>query len=107
MPPLSTVKNALQTTVKKDRLLNAIFAGSKTLLVSLGRTLYAFWLQTTGLVFMVFTVMAGSALVRQYHKDHFADRQRLWLTGAFFVVCLWFTLVSFRRAKKTLKAKAK
>jgi RsiW-degrading membrane proteinase PrsW (M82 family) len=107
MPQLSTVKNALQSTVRKDRLLNAIFAGGKTILVSLGRTLYALWLQTTGLVFAVFTVMAATALVRQYQKDHFVDRQRLWLTGAFALVCLWFTLVSFRRAKKTVKAKAR
>ena len=107
MPQLSTVKNALQSTVRKDRLLNAVVAGSKTLLVSLGRTLYALWLQTTGLVFAIFTVMAASALVRQYHKDHFADRQRLWLTAAFALVCLWFTLVSFRRARKTMKAKAR
>ncbi|HEX7284629.1 MAG TPA: hypothetical protein VF532_00515 [Candidatus Angelobacter sp.] len=107
MPQLSTVKNALQSTVRKDRLLNAIFAGSKTFVASLGRTLYAFWLQTTGLVFAMFTVVAASALVRQYPKDHFADRQRFWITSAAFLVFLWFTLVSFRRAKKTIKAKSK
>jgi Mn2+/Fe2+ NRAMP family transporter len=107
MPQLSTVKNALQSTVRKDRLLNAIFAGGKTILVSLGRTLYALWLQTTGLVYVMFTVLAASALVRQYHKDQFADRKRFWLTAAFLAISFWFTLVSFRRAKKTMKAKAK
>jgi len=107
MPQLSTVKNALQSTVKKDRLLNAIFAGGKTILVSFARTLYALWLQVTGLMFVMFTVMAASALVAQYHKDHFADRKRLWVTAASLIVFLWFTLVSFRRANKTMKAKAR
>jgi len=107
MPQLSTVKNALQSTVKKDRLLNAIFAGGKTILVSFARTLYALWLQVTGLMFVMFTVMAASALLAQYHKDHFADRKRLWVTAASLIVFLWFTLVSFRRANKTMKAKAR
>lgn len=107
MPQLSTVKNALQSTVRKDRLLNAIFAGGKTILVSLGRTLYAFWLQTTGLVYVMLTGIAAAELVRWYHKDHFANRQRFWITSAAFLVFLWFTLVSFRRAKKTMKAKAR
>lgn len=107
MPQLSTVKNALSSTVRKDRLLNAIFSGGKTILVSFARTLYALWLQVTGLVFVMFTVMSASALVRQYRADHFADHQRFWLTSVFFMLSLWFTLVSFRRASKTMKARSR
>ena len=49
MPEISNVKNALQAVVKKDRLLNAVFAGGKSFVLSVGRTFYAFWLQATGL----------------------------------------------------------
>jgi uncharacterized membrane protein len=107
MPQLSTVKNALRSTAGKDRLLKAVFAGGKTILVSFARTLYALWLQVTGLVFAMFAVMSASALVKQYRADHFADRQRFLMTTAFFIVSLWFTLVSFRRANKTMRAKAR
>lgn len=102
MPETLTAKPQTQ---KRDRLLGAILAGSKTVLVSFMRTFYALWLQVTGLFFVMFTVMASSALVKQYRSDHFADRHRFWLTVAFLVVSLWFTLVSFRRAKSTLKQK--
>ena len=105
MAQISAVKNALQTVVKKDRLLNAVFAGGKSFITSVSRTFYAFWLQTTGLMFVLFTVLGASSLVRQYHKDHFADHQRLVIETIFTVVCLWFTVVSFSRAKRTQKRK--
>jgi magnesium-transporting ATPase (P-type) len=104
MPEISTAKSPVQrakTQVqKKDRLLGAIFAGAKTLVVSLARTLYVLWLQVTGLIFVLFAVTGGSALIRQYRADHFADRHRFWLTLAFTTVCAWFGVVSFFRAKK-------
>ncbi len=102
MPETLTAKPQAQ---KRDRLLGAIFAGGKTILVSFMRTFYALWLQVTGLFFVLFTIMFSSNLVRQYRANHFADRHRFWLTVGFLVVSLWFTLVSFRRAKSTLKRK--
>ncbi len=88
---------------KRERLMGAIFAGAKTLLFSFARTLYVLWLQVTGLVFVLFAATGGSALVRQYRADHFADRHRFWLTVLFTGVCAWFGLVSFVRAKKKRK----
>ena len=105
MPEISTVKNALQTVVKKDRFLNAVFAGGKSLVVSLSRTLYAFWLQTTGLIFLFFSVGGAYSLLRQYRKDHFADHQRLLIESAFTLVCAYFTLHSFLKARRTTKRK--
>lgn len=101
MPQLSNVKNAMQTVVRKDRLLNAVFAGGKALVVSLARTAYTLWLEMTGLIFAVFTVMGSSGLWKQYRADHFADRHRFYTVLAFTLVCGWFTLMSFRRARKT------
>ncbi|MGZ7077196.1 MAG: hypothetical protein ACXVJL_14445 [Candidatus Angelobacter sp.] len=105
MAQISGVKNALQTVVKKDRLLNAVFAGGKSLVVSLGRTFYAFWLQTTGLMYVLFTSLGCASLARQYHKDHFADHQRVAIETTFTLVCLYFTLHSFIKAKRTVKRK--
>ena len=105
MAQISAVKNALQSVVKKDRLLNAVFAGGKSFMVSLSRTFYAFWLQTTGLMYVVFTVLGASSLLRQSHKDRFADHQRLAIEAVFTLVCLYFTMHSFVKAKRTVKRK--
>ncbi|HET8891365.1 MAG TPA: hypothetical protein VFQ41_20845 [Candidatus Angelobacter sp.] len=105
MPEISTIKNSLQTVVKKDRVLNAVFAGGKSFIVSVSRTFYSLWLQTTGLMFLFFTLLGGVSLIRQYRRDHFADHQRLAIEAIFTVVCLWFTVVSFSRAKRTTRGK--
>ncbi|HMC32296.1 MAG TPA: hypothetical protein VKL99_15790 [Candidatus Angelobacter sp.] len=105
MAEISNVKNALQTVVKKDRLLNAVFVGGKSFVVAMGRTAYAFWLQATGLVFLLLAVTGGSSLVRQYRKDHFADHRRFWIELAFTVVCSYFTVHSFVKANRTVKRK--
>jgi hypothetical protein len=105
MPEISNVKNALQAVVKKDRFLNAVVAGGKSFVVSVGRTFYAFWLQATGLIFVLFTVFGASALVRQYRADHFADHKRLFIVSAFTLVCGYFTLHSFIKASRTVRRK--
>ncbi len=105
MPAISNVKNALQTVVKKDRLLNAVFAGGKSFLVSVGRTFYAFWLQATGLIFILFTGLGAADLVRQYHKNNLGDHKHLLIVGAFTLVCGYFTLHSFVKASRTVRRK--
>lgn len=95
--------------VKKDRLLSAMFVGGKTFLTAIAKAMYALWLQATGLIFLMFTVIAGSALIRQFraNHNHFANTRPFWQIGIFFLVCLWFTVVSFSRAKKTMKGRSK
>jgi hypothetical protein len=105
MPEISTVKNALQTVVKKDRLLNAAFAGGKSLLVSVSRTFYTFWLQTTGLLYVFFTVAGCSSLFVEYRRHGFADQKRLLIESVFTLVCAYFTLHSFFKARRTAKRK--
>jgi hypothetical protein len=89
--------------------MGAIFAGGKTFLIAIARAMYALWLQATGLIFLMFTVIAGSALIKRYHENHnhFANTRPFWQIGIFFLVCLWFTVVSYSRAKKTMKGKSK
>jgi hypothetical protein len=85
----------------RNRIGYAVFRGVKVALSSILRTLYVLWLQTTGFVFGVFTVMGAAALVRlsrAHAWDH--DPQRFWLTLVFTAVCLSFTLMSFWKAKR-------
>lgn len=105
MPQISNARNALQTVVKKDRLLNAVFAGSKAFVVSAGRTFYAFWLQATGLIFILFTGLGAADLLKQYHRHNLADHKRLLIVGAFTLVCGYFTLHSFFKASRTVRRK--
>jgi|ERR1051325_9485428 len=104
MAEISNVKNALQSVVKKDRFLNAIFVGSKSFVVAIARTAYAFWLQATGLIFILFTVVGISDLVKHYHR-HDLDTKRLLLVGTLTVVCGYFTLHSFSKARRTMRGK--
>jgi predicted small integral membrane protein len=98
MTEVSTAKTPVQ---KRDRLIGALLSGGKALVISFAKTFYALWLEVTGLLFAVFTVVGGSALFRQYRADHFHDRNRLLTVGVFTVVCAWFTVVSFVRARRT------
>ena len=99
MPQISAVKNALQSVVKKDRLLNAVFAGGKSFVVSVSRTFYAFWLQTTGLIFLMFTGYGVWNLFHHYRLDHFADRKRLWIVAPVTLVLAFFTSAFFRKSQ--------
>lgn len=103
MPQISTVKNAVQGVVKKDKLLNAVFAGGKSLVISFSRTFYALWLQMTGMIFVFFTLGGAGALMRQYRADHFADHKRVTVECIFTLVCLYFTSLSFMKAKRTIR----
>ncbi len=100
MPQISNVKNAVQTAVKKDKWLNAIFAGLKSIVISFGRTFYAFWLQATGLLYLTLTGSGIYYLIRNYH--HFQDRAHLLITIFTTFVCFCFTIQSFVKAKRTL-----
>jgi hypothetical protein len=56
-------------------------------------------------MFALFTVLGGASLLRQYHKDHFADHKRFLIETVFTVVCAYFTLHSFIKAGRTVKRK--
>ena len=92
---------AKRTLLGRNRTLNAILVAGKGLVISVAKTLYALWLEATGLIFAVLAVTGVSALVRQYRADHFADHRRVFAVSAFTLVCAYFTVVSFIRAKRT------
>jgi hypothetical protein len=100
MPEISTAKPQIQS---RSRLGRALLVAGKTLVISVFKTLYALWLEVTGLVFAVLTVMGANDLVRHYRIDHLADRKRLLTVSLFILVCAWFTVLSYVRAQKTRK----
>ena len=104
MPEISNVKNAVQAVVKKDRFLNAAFAGGKSLVLSLARTFYTFYLQTTGLIFLLFTVTGVWDLFHHYRIGRL-DSKRLWIEGPATVILAYFTVHSYWKAARTIKKK--
>ena len=95
MPPLTA------TRVLQHRVANALLVATKGFIITAAKTFYALWLEMTGLVFAVLTVAGGSALVKQFRTDHLDDHKRLATVAFFTLVCLWFTIVSFVRARRT------
>ena len=96
MSPVTAIRAALQ-----NRVANALLVASKGFIVTAAKTFYALWLQATGLVFAVFMVVGASDLVRHYRADHFQDRSRMLTVAAFTLACLWFTVLSFTKARRT------
>ena len=101
MPELTATKRPL---LGRNRTLHALLVAGKGFAISLAKTLYALWLEVTGLLFGVLMVGGVSALLRQYRMDpHLSDHRRLFAVSAFTLVCGYFTVVSFVRAKRTRK----
>ena len=84
-------------------MAHALLVAGRAFVLSLAKTVYALWLETTGLIFGFLTVLGGSALVRQYRADHFADHSRFLTVTGFTLVCGWFTVLSFLKARRTRK----
>ena len=100
MPELSALKSALQRS-SRGRLAHALLVAGKGFLISVLKTLYSLWLEVTGLIFALLTVAGGSALVRQFRTDHLADHARFAAVTGFTLLCGWFTVFSFIKARRT------
>jgi hypothetical protein len=100
MPELSALKSALLRS-SRGRVANALLVAGKGFLISVLKTLYSLWLEVTGLIFALLTVAGGSALIRQFRTDHLADRSRFLTVTGFTLVCGWFTVFSFIKARRT------
>jgi hypothetical protein len=88
-------------SLARNRIGYAVYSGVKAAATSFARTLYVLWLQTTGLMFGVFTVLGGSAMVKLQRTHAWVnDPRRFWITLSFTVVCLGFTVMSFIKANR-------
>jgi hypothetical protein len=101
MPDSPALK--LSRAMVKSRVGKALFVGVRTAVVSFLRTFYVLWLQVTGVLFAVFTVMGGHALFREYRAGTLWTDHQNWVRIAGTLMCGWFTLVSFVRAQRTNK----
>lgn len=104
MPEVSTSKAGARSPVKsgKGRLGFALFQGAKTVVFAVARTFYVLWLEITGVAFAGFAVMGGSALVGLYRRQAWiGDRNRFWTTVIFTAACIWLTIASFWKARRT------
>jgi hypothetical protein len=100
MPSVSSAKPKIQ---KRDRLIGAFISGGKTILVSFGRTLYAFWEEIVGLFFLMFTVRGISDLVREYRSGQFAGNHHAGIVVV-TALCACLCVLSFRKAKRIRKS---
>ena len=98
MPEMTAAKRPIQS---RNRVAKAAFVAAKGFIITALKTFYALWLEMTGLLFALFTVVGGSALVRQYRADHLADLRRVLTVTGFTLVCAWFTVFSFVKARRT------
>ena len=88
----------------QNRFTYALFSGLKAMAGSFGRTLYVLWLEMTGFIFAVFTVVSASTFVHQIQVHGWVtDKRRFWATVGFTAVSGWFTIASFVRARRTRK----
>lgn len=96
MSLLAAIKAPLQ-----NRVANALVVAGKGFVINAAKVFYALWLQVTGLVFAVFTVGGAADLVRHFRSDHLQDHGRAATVLVFTLICLWFTVLSFVRARRT------
>lgn len=97
MPEITATKAPIQSR----RMAKALFVAARGFVITAAKTFYALWLETTGLVFALFAGVGVSALVRQYRADHLANLRHALPVGGFTLLCAWFTVVSFVRARRT------
>jgi hypothetical protein len=97
---MTVTKRPIQS---RSRVANALLAAAKGFIISAAKTFYALWLEVTGLLFAVFTVAGASDLIRHYRADHLADHKRLLVVAGSTLVCAWFTVLSFVKARRTRK----
>jgi len=106
MPEVSTSRPAARVPAQrpKNRLGNALFKGTKTVVFAFARILYVLWLQVTGVAFAAFTIMGASAFVGLYRRHAWVgDPRRFWVTAGFTIGCGVLTIWSFLRASRTEK----
>jgi hypothetical protein len=97
MPEITATKALIQN---RNRIAKALFVAAKGFVITAARTFYALWLEATGLIFAVLTITGGSDLVR-HRADNLAHPGRLLTVSGFTLVCAWFTVFSFVKARRT------
>lgn len=98
----SAQRHAGTRYAKQKRVGSALLVGARSTLVSAGRVAHLFWLQTTGLFFLVFAFGFGAAALRMYRAWSVTHLEgaKVALVAAFAVLFAWFGVTSFWRASR-------
>jgi hypothetical protein len=97
MAEITATKRPIQSS---NRVVKALLVAAKGFAITVAKTFYALWLEATGLVFAMLTVTGASDLIR-HRADNLAHHGRFATVIAFTLVCAWFTVLSFVRARRT------
>lgn len=89
----------------KNRWARAFYRGGSGFWGSVSHALHALWLEVTGFLFLVLSVVGAGRTVREY--QHYAagqtTRNRVVLAGLFTLLFLYFGVESFVRARRKNK----
>jgi hypothetical protein len=108
MGSLSSAKNiarAVQVVagqVQRNRLLSAALSGVRATVASFTHIFHILWLEVTGFIFLILGMMGAAAGVHEYHRSGLgqANATKLWVSGIFAVLFVYFGVSSFWRARK-------
>jgi len=93
----AAVAHAGANLVRRSRVANALGSALRATFGSVARVLHLLWLQITGLFFVAFAVIGGSAAWYEYSR-HKTVSGRVVAALCFTVVFGWFGVSSFWRA---------
>jgi hypothetical protein len=86
----------------QNRWARAFYRGGSSFLESAGGAAHALWLEVTGFLFLVLSVVGAGATVREYHEyvAGAVSRNRVALAALFTLLFLYFGIESFVRARR-------
>jgi len=99
---ISILANIAARHAGQTRIYGAVKNAMRTTASRLGGVAHQLWLEVTGFVFLVISVIGASAWVREYHKYQAgqASSSRIVLASVFTLVFAWFGISSFWRVRK-------
>jgi len=88
--------------VKRSRTYGALLSGARATLGHFGAVLHQLWLEITGFVFLVFAVVGGVALFKEYaaYQAGRATPGRVVAAAGFSLMFAWFGTTSFWKARR-------
>jgi hypothetical protein len=89
----------------ENRWARAFYRGGSSFLGSVGHVLRSLWLEVTGFLFLVLSVVGGGATVREYHRytAGTTSLSKVVIAALFTLAFLYFGVESFIRARRKSK----
>jgi len=99
---ISILANIAARHAGQSRTFGAVKNAARATASHLGGIAHQLWLEVTGFVFLVISVIGASAWVREYHKYQAGKTTsgRVVLATVFTIAFAWFGVSSFWRVRK-------